>query len=339
MVPTSSILNLVFDLTTVHLIFAFLFFSFFSLATIFHFRIKTRNSSHLKDFNSFWAVRTLLVFFVALWTITEALRLPFLLLRRLHFFPRLLTLTQQAFLCKIHVVLSLGVFEPGFLATLLFLVNVSVRKIKPSDTIATTLSVVSACCLPIFLFQILFVFFPTTRLTETLNRSFILVPDGAGSNNVVCAYPLLSSISFGAFGLVYAFSFLLSSWRVISLVINRGLRTRIYVLSSAVLLGLPIQIIFLCVSVLWSPDDPVFHGLALFIFFSVLCCAVVGVGILVIKPIRDALALSGEACPWNKRDVNDDRLTLSADVETGGIGLTGEGEKWKEKGGGGGDFD
>ncbi|XP_043706365.1 uncharacterized protein LOC122656012 [Telopea speciosissima] len=332
MVQPSTILSLFFDLTTLCFVFAFLLFSLFSLATIFHFRVTTRNSHHLRDFNSFWAVRTLLVSFIALWALTETLRLPFVLLRRLHFFSRLLTLTQQADICKIHVVLSLGLFEPGFFATLLYLVDVSVRKRNPSETFSATLSIISVCCLPIFLFQVLFVFFPTTSskqsgLTEALNRSFVIINDGAGNNNVFCAYPLLSCIASGAFGVVYALSFLFSSWRVISLVINKGLRSRTYALSSAVLLAVPTQIILIGISVLWNPDEPVFHGLALFGFLCVLACAVGCVCILVIKPISDALAFSGEACPL------DDRVTRAADVETGGIELKGEGEKWKDKDG------
>ncbi|XP_042480999.1 uncharacterized protein LOC122061650 [Macadamia integrifolia] len=312
--PPSSILNPVIDLATLCFISAFLLLSLFSLVFIFYFRLKTRNSNHLRDFSSLWAIRTLLVSFIALWAFTETLRLPFLFIRRspfvFSFFPSL-TLTQQATICKIHVVLSLGLFEPGFLATLLFLVNISVRKRNPTDTFATAFSIVSACCIPILLFQVLFVFFPTSSknamIPETLSRSFVVVPDGAGGNIALCAYPLFSSISFGAFGIVYALSFLLSCWRVIALVINKGLRIRIYALAAAVLLTLPIQIIFLGFSVLWSPENLLFQGLSLLVFLCVLSCAVVGVGILVLRPIFDALSVASvEASRW--------RLPLDADV-------------------------
>ncbi|XP_043718150.1 uncharacterized protein LOC122666106 [Telopea speciosissima] len=321
MVPPSSLLNPVFDLTTLSFIFVFLLFSLFSLVFIFYFRLKTRNSDHLREFSSLWTIRTLLVSFITLWALTETLRLPVLFFRRYPFifsFFSPLTLIQQSNLCKIHVVLSLGLFEPGFFATLLFLVNVSVRKRNPTDTFATAFSIVSACCIPILVFQVLFVFFPTTfnhfGLPESLSRSFVLVSDGTGGNIALCTYPLFSSISFGAFGIVYVLSFLLSCWRLISLVINKGLRLRIYTLALAVLLTLPIQIVFLVISVLWNPDDTVFQGLALLVFLCMLSCAVVGVGILVIRPIFDALAVASIEASWCSRRNGHDLLPPSADV-------------------------
>ncbi|KAJ4950729.1 hypothetical protein NE237_027561 [Protea cynaroides] len=328
MVPSPLILNWFFHLITLSFILAFLLFSLFTLAFIFHFHLKARNNHYLRDFNSLWAVRTLLVSFIALWALTESLRLPLRLIHRslfIHFpfLPHLLTLQQQANLCRIHVVLSLGLFEPGFLATLLFLVNVSVsiRQRNHTATTSTALYIVSAYCLPNLLLQVLFVYFPAssskyTRLPEALSHSFVFITDGGDGNNVLCAYPLSSSISFGAFGVGYALSFLLSSWRVISLVINKGLRVRIYVLSLAVLLALPTQILFLAIfSVLLNPYDLVFQGLALLVFLCVLSCAVVAVGILVIWPIGDSLAVAGGMC--------GDRPASSA-AETDGIGFTGE---------------
>lgn len=311
MVIPIPLLNWVFDLTTLSFILFFLLVSLFSLALIFHFRLKTRNSHYLKDFNSLWTVRILLVSFISLWALTELLRLP--LLRR-HPFPLFpsLTLTQQANLCKLHVVLSLGLFEPGFLATLLFLVNVSVRKRNPNDTLGTAILIVFSSCLPLLVLQVLFVFLSPKegRLPKSFGRSFVVLKDGFSGATVFCAYPLLSAVAFGCFGVVYGLCFSLSCWRVVALVINKGLRVRIYALAAAVLLALPTQILFLGISVLWRPDHEVFQGLALVVFLSVLSCAVVGEGILVIRPIGDALAAGRGFRRWRCEERMQDRVEV-----------------------------
>nr|DAD36130.1 TPA_asm: hypothetical protein HUJ06_006770 [Nelumbo nucifera] len=114
------------------------------------------------------------------------------------------------------------------------------------------------------------------------------LPMGAA---VLCAYPLLGTIIFGIFGIVYVLSFLISCWRVVSLVINKRLRFRVYTLGIAVLFAVSMQVLLLGISESWQPNDPIFEGLTFGMFLSVLACAVVAECILVIRPIADALAL------------------------------------------------
>lgn len=302
-IPPLPFLESAYDFITLSFITALLLLSLLSLTFIFHLRIKSRTAPHLQNFNSLWTVRFLLVFFISLWALNELLRLPFFRTGYVYPFPPNLTLTQQANLCKIHVVLSLGFLEPGFLVTLLFLVNVSIKKKIPHAHGLWAIAFVFATCLPIFLLQILFVFYTRLglRLPLCFQRSSILHKNEFGEETVLCTYPLLSTIIFGAFGIVYSLSFLLSCWEVVSLVINKGLRTRIYGLALTVLLTLPLQILFLGLSVLWSAEKHAFGGVALLVFLSTLTCAAVGEGILVIKPIADSLAAGGDCCSWNHR--------------------------------------
>lgn len=92
--------------------------------------------------------------------------------------------------------------------------------------------------------------------------------------------------------------FLFSYWRVVSLVINKATRMRIHALAFSVLICLSIQVFFLALSSFFSAESPVYGGVMLGMFLSVLCCAAVGEGILVIRPIADALAAGGDCCQW-----------------------------------------
>ncbi|XP_022714546.1 uncharacterized protein LOC111274176 [Durio zibethinus] len=289
-IPTLPFLDSSIDFATISFIAALLILSLFSICFIFHLRFKSRSSCHLQNFNSLWTVRFLFVFFITFWALTELLRLP--LFRRRYFYPLLpqLTVPQQANLCKVHLVLSLGFFEPGFLVTLLFLLDVSVKKTTPRSFFSVFF--VLASCLPIFLLQVYFVFFPDSkrRFPELFHRSWFVSWNSDDHKTVLCAYPLLSTILFGVFGAVFSLSFLLSFWRVVSHVINKALKVRIFALALTVIIALPLQILFMGLSVLWTPDKTGFDGVALFVFLSTFTCAVVGEGILVIKPIADSLA-------------------------------------------------
>ncbi|XVE64470.1 hypothetical protein DITRI_Ditri07aG0103400 [Diplodiscus trichospermus] len=294
-----------FDFATISLITVLLFLSLFSICFIFYLRFKSRSSRHLQNFNSLWTYRFLFVFFITFWALSELLRLP--LFGRRYFYPLLsqLTLPQQANLCKVHLVLSLGFFEPGFLVTLLFLLDVSVKKTHPRSFFSVFF--VFASCLPIFLLQVYFVFFPGLEIhfPEPFYRSWYLSWKSHGHKTVLCAYPLVSTILFGVFALVFTLSFLFSFWRVVSHVINKALRVRIFSLALTVLIGIPLQVLFMGLSVLWTPDKTSFDGVALLVFLSTFTCAVAGEGILVIKPIADSLAAGGgeggESCSHGER--------------------------------------
>ncbi|GAV89621.1 hypothetical protein CFOL_v3_33035 [Cephalotus follicularis] len=295
-IPSLPFLESACDITSLSLIAALLLLSLLSLIFIFYLRLKSRSSLHLQKFNSLWTVRFLLVIFISLWGFNELLRLPFFRRGNLSTFLPHLTLKEQANLCKIHAVLSLGFLEPGFLVTLLFLVTVSFKEKIPRGWRAIVF--VFATCLPVFLLQILFLFHKKleSRFPSFSHRSWILYRTGFGDETVLCTYPLVSTILFGAFGSVYTLSFFVSCWRVVSLVINKGLRIRIYGLTFTILVALPLQILCLGLSVMWSPEEQAYRGVELVVFLSALTCAAAGEGILVIKPIADSLAAGGVFC-------------------------------------------
>ncbi|KAF5732441.1 hypothetical protein HS088_TW18G01136 [Tripterygium wilfordii] len=114
-----------------------------------------------------------------------------------------------------------------------------------------------------------------------------------GDETVLCAYPLVGTVVFGGFVVVYGMWFSMSCLRLVSLVINKGLRVRIYVLAITVMVALPLQTLLLGLSVLWTPDQAVYGGVVLMVFLSTLICTAVGQGFLVIRPITDSLAVGG----------------------------------------------
>ncbi|KAB1205148.1 hypothetical protein CJ030_MR7G016792 [Morella rubra] len=139
-----------------------------------------------------------------------------------------------------------------------------------------------------------------TELPVFFTRSSVLSKNVFGDRNaVLCAYPLLSTIVFGAFGIGYSICFFFSCGKVVSLVINKGLRVRTYGLAFTVLVALPMQIAGLGLSVLWRPEESAYSGVALVAFIGTFLCAAVGEGILIIKPITDAMAAGGDCCRWN----------------------------------------
>ncbi|KAK2995889.1 hypothetical protein RJ640_028297 [Escallonia rubra] len=312
-VPPIAVMDSAFDLATLSFISGLFLLSLLSLSFIFHLRLKSHRSHHLRNFNNLWSVRLLLVSFVALWSINEVLRLPFF--RRRYLFPFLpaLTLIEQASLCKVHLVLSLGLFEPGFLVTLLFLVNISIKKQNPNQMRAFTSVLIT--CFPVLLLQTVFVFLSPlqARLPLIMHRTSVLSMDAFGNKTVMCTYPLSSWVVFAAFGLAYVLGFILSCWRVVTFVINKKIRDRINLLAFTVMVAVPMQIFFLGVSSFWTPEESPYGVIVLAIFICAALCGVVGECILVIKPIADALAAGGDCCQWSpgirlRRDAERERL-------------------------------
>lgn len=114
--------------------------------------------------------------------------------------------------------------------------------------------------------------------------------DMYGKKTVLCTYPFFSCVIFGAFAIVYSLAFLLSCWKVLALVINKSIRARINMLVSTLMVTLPVQILGMALSFLWSPEDSAYCCVVLVVFLWVAWLMVVGEVILVIKPITEALA-------------------------------------------------
>lgn len=293
--------KLFYSLTTISSIAVLLFFFLFSLSFILHFRLRTLRSHHLlRDFNSLWPVRILLITSAFLWSLCEFLRIP---LNEHHpFLPCIaLSLSQSGFLCKIYLVSSLGLFQPCFFATLLFLVSSSLNKNDEhyqQNTFFKALSVILPCCIPVFCLQLFFVFFASKFVyfwhpPEVFWRYFVLVHKAKGGKSVQCTYPLISTGILGGFSSVYVVCFVGVCWRAVSLAINKSLRNRLCGLAISVVLSLSLQFLAMALSVIWRPGELGFEVSSLISFFAVLACTLVGEGLLVIRPMADALIVEG----------------------------------------------
>uniref|UniRef100_A0A7I4BXD2 Uncharacterized protein n=1 Tax=Physcomitrium patens TaxID=3218 RepID=A0A7I4BXD2_PHYPA len=264
----------------------------------------------MDDFNSLWIVRIILIALAILWSLVELLRLP--LLRRPNWLFHSLSFRWQANLCRFHILSSLGFLEPCFFLTALFLVHGSLRKAPFTPRKSWNGKVVALilmCCLPVFLFQLFFVVI-SPRIEFKEGTGYILENEGYGGKVpyyftqafekvimdakevAMCRYPLWSTLVLAGFGILYSAYFLLLGWRMVGVVINRYLQRRLYGLLGALLLLLPLHVMFLGLSVLSKPTHLPFELLSFFGFIMVLLCSTIGEGILVIRPIADALAVT-----------------------------------------------
>lgn len=260
-----------------------------------------------QDFNSLWIVRIILLVLAVLWSLVELLRLP--LLRQPNWALHSVSFRWQANICRFYILSSLGFLEPCFFLTALFLVHGSLRNAPFTPRKSWNGKVVIlilSCCLPVFLLQLFLVVISPTfefntgyastkegyhgRLPSYFTQAFegVLMDT---RNVAVCRYPLLSTLVLAAFGVVYSAYFLWLGWRMVGVVINRCLQRRVYGLLAALLFLLPVHVLLLGMSVLSKPTHLVFELLGFFGFLTILLCTTVGEGILVIRPIADALAV------------------------------------------------
>ncbi|KAL0400545.1 UNVERIFIED_CONTAM: hypothetical protein Slati_4084400 [Sesamum latifolium] len=297
--------KIVFDLLTLLVIAGFLLLSLIAFAFIFNLHLRSRRAHYLQNFSSFWTIRSLLVSLASLWAVNEILRLPFV--RRKHSYPFLpsISLQQQASICKLHVVLSLGFLEPGFLITVFLLVNLSIQKRK-SRRLWSLISVLTLCC-PIIFLQILFVYFSPVeaQLARFRHRSSVLSTDQYGNKTMLCIYPIFSCVIFGVFALAYSVAFLLSCWRVMRFVINKRIGNRINLLAVTVIVALTAQILCFSLSWRWMPEDVAYGGVVLAMFLSVVWCMAVGEVLLVLTPIRDSLAAGETVASGSRRPAEE----------------------------------
>lgn len=240
----------------------------------------------------------LLVLFISHWAINEIIRLP--LFRGSSIFPSL-TLSEQDDLCKLHVVFSLGFLEPGFLITMLFIINKSVKERNHRSEIWSILYVL-LMSLPMLILQIITVFLLTPfkkQLGPTMVQTSFVTVDDDGNKSMTCSFPLLSSIIFGVFAVVYSVSLLVSCWRVVKLVINRILILRISLLGFVVIISLLVQLFVLGLESFLTPSSVWYGGAMLGMFVNVAMVASVAEIVLVIKPILEAFVADGDNCYWN----------------------------------------
>ncbi|KAK8626580.1 hypothetical protein V6N13_134220 [Hibiscus sabdariffa] len=176
-------------------------------------------------------------------------------------------------------------------------------------------------CLPVFVLQlILILILPELRKERELSPYFTraFVPLMQNSDDIaLCTYPLLNTILLGLFAsILTAYLFWLGGW-ILKLVVNKGLRKRVYILIFSVLSLLQLRVVLLGLSVLSKPEQFLFEALAFSAFLVQLCCAGVCIFILVCYPVKDCLALGNlhdlEARRSVFLDVQNDTVSLIAD--------------------------
>ncbi|KAH7431525.1 hypothetical protein KP509_08G053600 [Ceratopteris richardii] len=285
---------------TLILVIALCLSSVLCIAYVLYFRSQVRKGHllALQDFNAVWGVRIMLITCAMLWGLIELMRSPLLRHEGGPFYGW--TVQKQAALCQTQTVLSLGVTEPCFFLTALFLLQASVcdAPFEPQRRWnQKTMSLIFVCCLPVSGLQAGLVIFTSQMQNSSgifhvpsyFMRSYISNTDEG--HGAICTFPLFSTLVLGLFSCIYIFCFVWQGRRMLALVINKRLQVRVcgLVLSLAILF--PAQIIFMGLSVLAVPGHFFFELLAFLSFLTVLLCVAVGKGILVVQPIADAMAV------------------------------------------------
>ncbi|XP_051145310.1 uncharacterized protein LOC127261142 [Andrographis paniculata] len=268
------------------------------LCVVYMFYFRSQIHSHSLDqlsyFNGPWIIRIAYIFFSIWWGIGEIVRLN--LFRRKGGPLDALSLQWQENICKCYIVSNLGFAEPCLFLTLVFLLRTSLQRCGPlteKRNVRTT-GYVLLYCLPTLVFQIMVIsigpYYKNKHLPE-LPLYFVEAAADTKARNAICTYPLLSTLFLGLFSVVLTVYLFWLGARVLRLVINRGLQRRVYALIVSTSGIFPLRVVLLGLSVLFKPERAAFNATVFLAFFCFLCCAGVGICILVYLPIADSLAL------------------------------------------------
>lgn len=282
--------------------------------------IRSQGYIQLGYFSGPWIIRITFILFSIWWGIGEVVRLNFL--RREGRVLNALNLTWQETVCKCYIVSNLGFAEPCLFLTLVFLLRASLQK-TGSGTLSQkwnckTAGYVLLFCVPMFVLQLIVILVgPRLEKDVQMHRRsyFFKITDKHRRDDhevAFCYYPLLSTIFLGLFATVLTTYLFWLGRRILNLVINKGLQRRVYTLIFSVSSFFPLRVLFLGLSVLAKPNDSLFEVLAFLAFLSLLCCAGVGVCMLVYFPIADSLALRNlEDIEARRRIIEEHNDTLS----------------------------
>lgn len=290
---TSSVAD-AFGAVTLGLVLLFVLAGVCCLAYVLYFRSQTRreNLHKFRDFNSPWMIRTVLILFQILCVLGELSRIR---LFKTHLFLHSLSSKWQANVCRFHLVASLGFTEPGFFLTLYFLVHRSLRH----EANIRVFTFVLLLCLPTIIAEVCInVINPSIEILEKgyfgnegkIPKYFTAAVLEEG-NMEFCTYPLLSIIVHGVFVSAFVSCFLYVGLKIISLAINKSLERRVWVMILAVVVFLPLRVLFLGFTVMSKPGDLAFEVLAFLGFLAMLFSTSVCVIISVLRPIADSLAV------------------------------------------------
>ncbi|XP_059313499.1 uncharacterized protein LOC132064516 [Lycium ferocissimum] len=295
-------------------------FGLFCILYLIYFHTKTRGGQgyvQLGYFNGPWIIRITFILFAFWWCFGEVVRLNFIrgdgrLLNALSF-------KWQETVCKCYVVSSLGFAEPCLYLTIVFLLRASLQK---SGTLSQkwngkTAGYILLCCLPVFALQLLLILAgPQLKKAHMSSMPHYFISPVAQSKDdidvALCTYPLLSIFCLGLFAIMLTSYLFWLGGRILSLVINRSLQKRVYILVFTVSPFFPLRILLLGLTVRTHPEHLPFQALAFVGFVFFFCCIGAGMYMLVFLPVRDSLAL--KKC--SERDIEARRRLSDEQTDT-----------------------
>ncbi|XP_073041572.1 uncharacterized protein [Primulina eburnea] len=295
----------------------------FCIVYSFYFRNRIRDQSlvQLSYFSGPWIIRITFIFFAVWWGIGEIIRSK--LLRRNGRVLNALSLRWQENICKCYIVSNLGFAEPCLFLTLIFLLRASLQR---SGTLSRQWNVKTAgyvllYCFPMFILQLVVILIePEYKKHKNSKLPSYFIRTAAGINNsdvILCTYPLLSTIFLGLFAVILTAYLFCLGRRILHLVINKRLQKRVYTLIFSISIFFSLRVILLSLSVLSGPETLMYDALAFLAFLSLLCCACVGIYMLVYLPVADSLSLRRRKNEYN------DTISLIANQTPVGVSKVG----------------
>ncbi|AES89930.1 hypothetical protein MtrunA17_Chr4g0042541 [Medicago truncatula] len=316
----------VFDIVTICLVSIVILFGLICIAASFYYlhRIHNQGFVHLNFFSGPWIIRIAFILFVIWWSLGEIIRLT-LLRHALH-----LNLWSEI-VCKCYIVWNMGFVEPCLFLTIVFLLRAPLQRLEIGIMSIKwnmiTFGYIILYCLPPLIVQV-FVVFVGPQLEENnglgkkLPHYFTSTISSSSRERenddiTICTYPLLSTALLGLFAMILT-SYL--SWlgsRILKLVINKGLRKRVYTLLFPVLCFLPLRVLFLGLSVLSRPEHFMFEAFVFLAFLALVHCFGLCMWTLVYRPIVDCLALVNlQDSEARTRRSNDDSVEEDSFAES-----------------------
>lgn len=297
--PPTRVVADALSVVTIGLVAIFVLLGLFCIIYSIYFRNRIRGQGlvQLNYFSGPWIIRIIYIFFATWWGLGEIIRLN--LLRRNGRILDALNLRWQENVCKCYIVSNLGFAEPCLFLTLIFLLRASVQR---TGTLSqkwnvTTAGFVLLCCIPMFILQLVVILLGPKYKSDhnpKLPSYFIKAatsPHTEYDDVAICTYPLLGTIFLGLFATILTAYLCWLGRRILHLVINKGLQKRVYTLVFSISSFFPLRVVLLGLSVLAKPEKVVFDAIVFLAFLSFLCCAGVGICMLVYLPIADSLAL------------------------------------------------
>ena len=268
-------------------------------------RIQRQGFVQLGYFNGPCYIRIALILIAIWWGLGEVVRLS--LLKGRGRLLHALSWKWQEYICKFYILSNLGFAEPSMFLTLIFLLHAALQR-RELGTLSRQwnrkiFSYVLLFCVPIFMVQLVLVLIGSKlsnkqgyirKMPKYFTSTSVSSPHDGHSNIDIafCTYPLLNTIVLGLFSSLLITYILYLGARMLYLVINKGLRRRVYYLVFSIIGFLPLRVLFLGFSILSHPGHLAFESLVFVAFFVLLSCAFIGICMLVYCPIADSLAVS-----------------------------------------------